>query len=204
MTNIGVPKIIVQKIKEHLINASRIGEDGWEHANQEEDTLTGDYLGQLRTGLNRCGNWTWRIKYNKFRGRGQGAYEKTVGADGVITIEVEKNGERQTKSVIFQAKKVGNRQTSLQIEKMQATLPQGNMVLVFGEDGYYAETGNQFRNDLELENRAGDYLANIFVGCKNGQWGVEYDGVKNELRILDKKKIKTNIKHRLEIKIKEK
>lgn len=201
MTQKGVPNSVVQEIKNHLIQASRIGEDGWEHANQEEDTLTGDYLGQLRTGLKRNGEWKWKIKYNKFRGRGAGAYEKTVGADGIITIELEKDGIRETKSIIFQAKKDGNRQTSVQIDKMQNTLPQGNMVLVFSENGYFAETGNDFSNGMELEQRAGNYLAGVFVGCTNGQWGVDYDAVKNELRIIEKKIPFANIRHKLEIKI---
>lgn len=201
MTDKGVPEKVVQQIKDHLIEASLIGEDGWEHANQEEDTLTGDYLGQLRTGIKRCGDWKWKIKYNKFRGRGAGAYEKTVGADGIITIEIEKDGIRETKSVIFQAKKEGNRQTAVQIDKMQKALPQGNMVLVFSKDGYFGETGKDFENGVAIEKRAGDYLADVIVGCTNGQWGVDYDAIKNELRILDKKIPFTYFKHKLEIKI---
>jgi len=201
MISKGVPRLVVQDIQNHLIQTSRIGEEGWAHANQDEDTLTGDYFGRLRTGLIRNGNWKWRIKYNKFRGRGHGAYEKTVGADGIITVEIEKNGIRETKSIIFQAKKENNRHIMDQLEKMQRTLPQGNMILIFTERGYFAVTGSDYSNDMNIEQRAGQYLAMVFLECINGQWGVDYDAVKNELRIVGKKIPHANIRHKLEISI---
>lgn len=200
----GVPRSIINEIKKHLKNASKEGEKGWEYANQEEDTLTGDYLGRLRTGINTRDDWSWKIKYHKFRGRGKGAYEKKVGADGIITIEIQKNGIRETKSIIFQAKKKGNNQTTNQLSKMKSTLPDGNMMIVFSPDGYFGETGDGFTNDRNLKTRIGDYLADVFVECKNGQWGVEYDGIKNELKTLERSIPSANINHKLSIEIKKK
>ncbi|PWL32101.1 hypothetical protein [uncultured Roseivirga sp.] len=195
-----IPELIRNEIKIHLRKKCQDGEDGWSNANQDEDTLTGDFLGQLRSKTKRTNGWTWRINYHKFSGRGKGAYEKTTGADGIISIEIEKNSIKRTKSIIFQAKKKGNSKIQEQLDKMNKTLPGGNMVLVYGEDGYFGETGEIFKSDKEVNSRIGDYLSDIFLECKNGLWGVDYDGVRNELRIEDQRITKANIKHRLTIK----
>lgn len=196
-----LPDFLVKNIQTHIREQSLEGEFGWEHANEEEDTLTGDYLSQLRTNWNNSSDWKWRIKYTKVRGRGPGAYEKKIGADGIITIEFENNGERTYKSIIFQSKKKGNNNIKEQLKKMDDTLPDGNMVLVFTPRGYFAERGSEFTNDRNMNIRAGDYLADEFIGCKNGQWGVEYDGGRKSLKIGEKKIPRVFIKHKLNLEI---
>jgi len=207
MENI-VPKIVLDEIKSHIRDRAEIGENGWEHSNEDEDTITGDFLGQLRTGWNKSKwNWKWRIIYKKFRGRGFGAYEKQIGADGIITVEIEDevNNSKRLKSVIFQAKKECNENIPEQLKKMKETAQNGNMVIVYTDDGYYGIKGEEYQNSKNLENNAkriGNYLGEDFIDCKIGLWEMDYDANKKELVFPTHRTTKINLLHRLKIEIK--
>jgi hypothetical protein len=45
---IEIPKELLDNIQEAIRQRFRRGENGWEHGEHEEDTLVGDFLGNLR------------------------------------------------------------------------------------------------------------------------------------------------------------
>lgn len=198
-----LPSKLIEEIKQYIKESSLNGEMGWESSNQDEDSLTGDYFSQLRRDWVEFDDWAWRITYRKFRGRGKGAYEKEVGADGIFSIEIKKNDQIDTKSIIFQSKKVGNDKIQEQLRKMEETLPQGNMVLSFSPDGYYGIIGQDYNREdkKELTKRIGDFWGDVFIGCQHGQWGVSYDTNTNKL-VIGEKQIDTFIENVILIEVK--
>ncbi|WP_299134541.1 hypothetical protein [uncultured Tenacibaculum sp.] len=193
-----IPKNIQSELARYIQERCSSAESGWEFSNQDEDTITGDFLGNLRTPnwINK-NNFEYRFYYNKFRGRGKGALEKSVGADGIITFELIENGEHLYKSFVFQAKKEGNKTGKEQLEKMEYNFPGGNVIFRYGANGYYIEN---YGND---NMRICEYLYNIFLNCKHGIFGVHYDSDNNEIIWKNKRPIKDGkIKHELLIKVK--
>jgi hypothetical protein len=49
--------------------------------------------------------------------------------------------------------------------------------------------------------RAGDYIADIFVGCKKGKWGVEYDPHGKQIKMPESNLADIDLLHRLKIEI---
>src|SRR5687767_12633549 len=83
---IPIPDFIIRRLSSHILTQCPNAEAGWEFGNQDEDTLTGDFFGNLRTGWHNSNDYEWRFHYNKVRGRGPGALESKIGADGIITL----------------------------------------------------------------------------------------------------------------------
>ncbi|TBO44472.1 hypothetical protein [Pedobacter kyonggii] len=78
---LSIPYEVKNAIKNHLKEHCEIALEGYESANEEEDTLTGDLGATLRIRNQKVevkeaqagnqGTWNWSINYHKFRGRGQ-------------------------------------------------------------------------------------------------------------------------------------
>lgn len=216
-----IPTVVFDVLQEHLRTGTKAAaQGGWESASDEEDALTGDFCGRLRTGwrevLSRDGSWRWRIQYKKFRGRGTDALEKHSGADGIVQIEVhEASGTIITKGVLFQAKKVsGSSRSDLpeQARKMEDLAPGGSAVFEFGPDSYRAEATASILG--VLEERPGriphprhpiaDYLADQFLTCKSGLRGMYYDGVRKILVLpaaSDNRLLPLALRHRVRIEV---
>jgi hypothetical protein len=172
-------------------------EVGWESGSDEEDTLTGDFCGALRTDwVSTAGDrglWFWRVRYKKFRGRGRGALEKALGADGIFEIEARPDGQEVvTKGVLFQAKKdrgSSRRDLREQVRQMETVVPGGSAVFEFGPNGYKAASGADMLPDLQIgtrtlphpRNTMGEYLADQFLPCRSGKRGMYYDAVRQLL-----------------------
>src|SRR5262249_25170545 len=137
-----IPRPVLARIADHLRAGCRRGEQGWEFAHDEEDTITGDLCSSLRVGWRRVsgvsdGYWRWRCTYTKFRGRGPGAEEHIIGADGIVQLEVEnvKTGRIITKGLLFQAKKVDSVDPSDlldQVGKMERLMANCSAVFEYG------------------------------------------------------------------------
>ena len=181
-----IPKGLREEIQEQIIENSLRGEQGWRFSNEDEDSLLGDFLGNLRTNkryfLASEKEYEWEILYHKMRGRGPGAYEKSVGADAIITFEIKNKttGKKTVKSLIFQAKKEGNN-IGIKAQKllMDNIAKDGNFIFTCGESGYFAQTtiGGEKYN-------IGQFLANQFIECIIGIENFEYDE-KRELLFLN-------------------
>jgi hypothetical protein len=192
-----IPRPVLERIQGHLRERAEVGERGWEAGAEEEDTLTGDFCGSLRTAWTEVatadGTWHWRIEYKKFRGRGTGALEKQLGADGIFQIEAHSaSGEIVAKGVLFQAKKTRGRSRSdlrEQVRKMEEFAPGSSAVFEFGPDGYKAAPGSIVLREIQREPKRipraeepiGDYLAGRFVPCESGLRGMYYDAVRKIL-----------------------
>jgi hypothetical protein len=169
---IPVPKEIIEILSSHIQSNCGRAESGWEHAREDEDTVTGDFFGIMRTGWNSTGSFSWRFSYNKFRGRGGKALEKIVGGDGIITIHFTDGLKdiQYYKSLVFQAKKEEGRFDKEQREKMRRYFPDGNIMVIFGAGGYKA-----YDDDPTGAVRLCDMITNNFLTCKIGIEGLYYD-----------------------------
>ena len=84
-----IPSPVFDSIRTHLKTVAEGAVTGWEANQDEEDSLTGD-LGRLLTTphtvhINLDGQiWRWCVRYKKFRSRGEGAFDASSGADGII------------------------------------------------------------------------------------------------------------------------
>ncbi len=180
-----LPQELLDIIKNHIKKRSRRGEKGWDYSNAEEDSVVGDYLGNLRSEKKTMKidskTYYWIIYYKKFQGRGPGAEEKRIGADSIISLDIEDKDTniKTTKSIIFQAKKVGNNSGLIvQKKKMDKYAKNGNFILTCGPNGYFAS------EDINGGNtKVGDFLADQFLACKVGIKGMYYDPIRKELTV---------------------
>lgn len=187
---IKLPENLKKEIQDQIIKNSARGEKGWRFSKKEEDSLLGDYLGNLRTDKKNFytnnENYEWEVLYHKVLGRSPKSYEKVTGADAIITFEIfDKISNKKTlKSLIFQAKKEGNDSgLEEQKSKMDSISKDGNFIFTCSQNGYFAQTeiGGKKTN-------IGEFLAYQFIECKIGVENFEYDE-KKELLVLNGKYI---------------
>jgi hypothetical protein len=194
-----IPPDSFKELQTHLREGVLHAEAGWEAGSEDEDTLTGDFGGSLRTHgwidfPQSIEPWQWRITYKKFRGRGGGAPEKVIGADGIVVVEVHlgNGGLMVSKGVLFQSKKAkGSSRGDMldQVRRMEQTAPGGSAVFEFGPGGYRGASGRDILSAKEQqltriphpEYQLGDYLAEQFLPCKSGLRGMYYDAVRENI-----------------------
>jgi hypothetical protein len=183
--------------------------------------MTGQLGACLRTGTHTVvvdraeinGAWKWSIDYTKFRGRGKGATENIIGADGIIELSVDWSGRKETKSLLFQAK--------MDWQSDKSLLPQAVLLSTWREASIfvnYTETViESFSIDSVLRSRgvradARDALpieialSDYFLACKIGNTDLAYDPVARQLRWRASNGITVatqfSIPHRLKVKVK--
>ena len=212
-----MPSQVFAAIQNHLRTASELGEHGWEAGEDEEDTLTGHYLGKLQTDhwkvfFTPVGRWRWRVIYKKFASKSLDAPEKHLGADGIVQIEIEdvRRRELQYKGLLFQAKKRGKyqkKQLLKQAKQMEEIVPGGSAVFEYGPRQYFGIEAEIVLGHKRLEDsndeatRLGDFLADKFMPCTVGRRGLHYTGrallVPEETNSVAR--IRKKLKHRLTI-----
>jgi hypothetical protein len=185
-----IPERVFRAIQKHLRERTALAERGWPAGEDDEDTLTGDFGGALRTGSwkqiqqNRV-RWEWRVNYKKIGSKA----EKRIGADGIFQIEVQPSEGLSLviyKSILFQAKKYkGGSRGSLidQVELMEGIAPGGSAVFEFGPKGYRGavgrvileERGRNQRRIPQPEESLGVFLADRFLPCEAGLRNMYYD-----------------------------
>ncbi|WP_129021462.1 hypothetical protein [Edaphocola flava] len=196
---IPIPYYISDELKAHILNQCPTAESGWEFANQDEDTLTGDFFGKMRTQWHTNKDYEWRFHYNKVRGRGRNAMEKTIGADGIITLHYRDRITDQDfyKSLVFQAKKINNPINKDQWKKMNAFFPGGNMIVCYSPQGYNCYINNNTTNKLSLCK----IIAEDFLQCKIGIMGLYYDHKDNKFIRPNNVPTKGTVDHELMIEV---
>lgn len=214
---------VYEEISEHIREKCHEAEEGWQSANEDEDTLTGDLGATLRRGWTTThddeGNpWKWRVTYKKFRGRGKGAVEKSIGADGILQIEVENSetGAMIDKGLLFQSKKAGTaapKKLNEQVENMEDLVPSGSAVFEFGPKKYQAyesapvleKRGHIGDVPASAKVRLGDFLADRFLPCRVGRRGLYYDAIRQSLFVPDRTngliRIRRELRHRFRIEV---
>jgi hypothetical protein len=182
-----LPNDVIAAIQKHLVATSdEVQEEVWECAQGDEDTITGDYLGQLRSRERTIEvdgeQYTWSATYKKFRGRGPRAPEKRNGADAIFSVKASDGDRSIQKGVLLQAKKGkgkwGSADLREQVSKMEGVAPNGSLVFNYGPDGFLAAKGTAVLDgtvgdDNELK-PAGESLSEV-VECKTGLFGLQYD-----------------------------
>ena len=199
---IQIPGTLSDEIKSVIKENCLEGEQGWSHGEYEEDTIVGDFLGNLRTGKTistaNKNIYEWEIVYKKFHGRGINPLEKETGADGIITFEIsdQTRNIKTVKPIIFQAKKKGNyNDLKEQTSKMNQIAKNGNFVLRLTPDGYFA------KQDDNKQKRIGDFLVDDFLACKTGIEGMTFDPIRKQLKFETLDLIHFEISQRLSIKV---
>lgn len=196
-----IPSEVFDAIASHIRRRIEHAEAGYGAGSSEEDTITGDLGGALRTnGINTTfangSAYQWGISYKKFLGKSKRSVEKRLGADGIFQIEFEnlQTGKMESKGLLFQSKNQWqgrNAKLSDQASDMERFLPGGGAVFDYGPRGYSAfdatdvvRVGGQ-RRSLESGRRysLADYLVDRFMECKSGTRGAYYDAGRNVLII---------------------
>ncbi len=221
-----IPDDVLREIQAHIHTRIRHAEEGWDAGSDEEDTLTGDLGGSLRTpgwveSAQNGNHWRWRISYKKFRGRGGNAPESITGADGIFQVEVRPGigPVEVVKGLLFQGKKYrGSARGDLmeQVTEMEQTAPGGSAVFEFSPNGYKAASG---RSILERRKRQpaqiphpeatlDGYLADQFLPCTSGLRGMYYDAVRGILVVPmengEVKFVQVSLRHRIALQVRRK
>jgi hypothetical protein len=213
-----LPDDVLEQIQDHLREESLEGEKGWDAGEDEEDTLTGDYLGSLRTSdwrvvKTRRVTWKWKITYKKFGSKAGEAPEKHLGADGIVQVELYdiSNMAYYYKGMLFQAKKKNAWPARSQATQMESFSRGCSAVFVYGPDQYTDISSDKLLSAkgpevIKRESvRLGDFLADEFMPCSVGIQGLHYDRTSKSLlvpkRTAGVMRVKREIKHRLQIRI---
>ncbi|NCU05707.1 MAG: hypothetical protein GXC73_17190 [Chitinophagaceae bacterium] len=195
---IPIPDDVKFAIRNYILHQCPKATNGWKRANENEDTLTGDFLGSLASDdKTKTGNFWWEVTYNKPRSQGIDSMESLTGGDGIITIHAKDVSSKSDyyKSVVFQAKKEGNKIDISQQNKMKDCFPGGFFNLHFSSKKYTGKIPGG--NDLGVC----ELLAYNFLNCSVGIEGLFYDSDLKKY-VLDHKKIsQLKIPHELIIKV---
>jgi hypothetical protein len=194
-----LPEGVYNAIATHITRRAQQAPEGWESGSDEEDTLTGDLGATLRTPRARTvitngEKWSWRMTYKKFRGRGDHADEKKMGADGILQIEVTRGSEVRFKGLLFQAKKAGrfNGNLDSQVKQMEELAPGGSALFEYGPKSYRAIAGRDYlahvspgrgraRSIRARLQPLGGFLAQDFLSCTHGLRGMHFDAARGLL-----------------------
>jgi hypothetical protein len=180
---------VIAKIGEQMRDAARAAQENYESYMADEDTVTGALGGTFDhivrgTFVVNGTRWSWRTRTKKLRGRGPGADEKEIGADGLFEIEVQDaNGViLARKSLPFQAKndRRGSRARLAEQARKIAALPGGGCVVDYSRDGYTAVNAQTVADQdgawpMSPATPLGDYLAQDFLPCRVGSRDLYYD-----------------------------
>jgi hypothetical protein len=156
----------------------------------EEDALTGALAQAISTSeplafKSNEGNFKFSIESFKLRGRGEGAPEKRLGADGILQICVFKNGKLDfEKGLPFQAKKrggFGNAAVTKQARSLVDTSGTG-IIVRFSPEGYTAVDARTLLDPKENSQitvsppviRLATMLGDLFLDCEVGRMGLSF------------------------------
>jgi hypothetical protein len=180
-------RLIRDRIKAGVVDAENLF-----HLNQdEEDSITGALAQAISTKAEMAfdgpdGSFGFKIESYKIRGRGIGAPEKHLGADGILQISVSTDGHKVfSKGLPFQAKKFGgfkNADVLSQASDLLRTTETG-VVIRYSDEGY---TAMDVRNMVEVRETDGTQvrvfppkLATVFgdsfLDCEIGRVGLSFD-----------------------------
>lgn len=191
-----LPPSLVDLLRDRYLAGVADAEAAFDQHRGDEDSLTGA-LGQalamrepiVFTGPD--GAYSVRVSYRKLRGRGPGAPEKRLGADGIFQIEVANgNGDVvRSKGLPFQAKTNWRGKDSAllgQADIMEQVSP-GGLVIDYSPAGYkacpakavVAAGGRRSNVDRYGVMRSlGQVLSRDFLECTIGTKGLYFDPAK--------------------------
>ncbi len=215
-----VPAVVKASIRDHVESAVQRAVHGYLSASEDEDTLTG-HLGALLSVASQrvvevsgdfAGVWTWSLDYYKFRGRGAGATERILGADGVFEVRLVIGGRLTQKSLLFQAKNNWSSDPSLLSQCIKlSTWREAAFVLNYTPDGFLAYSIDEVIRTRGVKRRQpsatpfAEYLGGQFLDCLVGNTNLHYDPRKRKLiwRTMNNEVVATrfSLGHRFAVKV---
>lgn len=215
-----IPGEVRSAIAAHIESATERAIGGFQSAQEDEDTLTGELGSSLRTSVHTIdvvddqipGPWKWSISYTKLRGRGANATERFLGADGIFELTVNYGIREDTKSLLFQAKTDWRRDTSLidQAAKL-STWREAAIFINYTPTAFYAYSVDavlrSHGTEADAKNRLSlrDALTKHFLNCRIGNMDLRYDPVARRLTWRDLGgavvATKFSVPHRMRVKI---
>ena len=194
-----LPAFAMKKIRDEYYASVTEAERTFPYHVGDEDSLTGALGQALATPptivSDSAGNtFVYSIYYFKIRGRGPGAPEKKLGADGVFQLEVSDSNKNllRRKGLLFQSKKNWGEKGKDELLSDQAArladTPGRGIVVDFEKKGYTtcsceaaAKAGGNHEKIDETEfKRLSFTLGNDFLECNVGVDGLFYD-TENEI-----------------------
>lgn len=196
MKNI-IPDYILKFLSNRYIAGVARAEFGYRYSKSDEDSLTGALGQELFDNWKISGTdghvYQVSIYYIKMRGRGKGAPEKKIGADGIFQIEVtDINGKIiKRKGLLFQAKnkwKTTNKDL-LRQAKLLLHLQKDSLVIDYAPEGYKGclveDVVKAGADKRKLKNTKllplGLLLGQDFLFCNIGTADLYYDVDKEKL-----------------------
>lgn len=188
-----IPEEVKIEIRKHISERYKLALDGYFSANEEEDALTGDLGATLRIKNQKVfvpnkqevsGEWTWGIDYHKFRGRGPGATENKLGADGLFELTLKVGNRIEKKSLLFQSKINWLDDVNLIKEAIKLTTwREASFILNFTAsefeaidlDSIIASRGK--RNEKIRVISLDKFIGTTFLDCIVGDVDLKYDAV---------------------------
>lgn len=167
----------------------------FESAQEDEDVLTGHLGSKLTTRSRKIwvengeirGFWTWSLQYRKFRGRGPGATEKALGADGIFELSLESFGQKQVKSLLFQAKMADSGGAGLVEQCVRlSTWREAAVVFLYSPEGLKAVSIDETLKARGLIDESNgtpldSFIGDVFVGCQIGDNDLRYMTTERQL-----------------------
>ncbi|MEB2776380.1 J domain-containing protein [Algoriphagus sp. D3-2-R+10] len=218
---LSIPEEVKVKIREHISESYKNALDGYYSANEEEDALTGDLGATLRVknqkvivkSEKQSGTWTWSINYHKFRGRGPGATESLLGADGIFELSLKEGNYIQKKNLLFQSKMNWKDDPNLIQQTLKLTTwREAAFVLNFTPDVFEAIdldtviSSRGKRLELTKTKKLDEFLGHDFLNCHVGDMDLKYDGKARKLIWRTNKgetvATKFSIPHRIAVEVK--
>ncbi|MEL7339492.1 MAG: hypothetical protein AAGM67_03325 [Bacteroidota bacterium] len=214
-----IPPELQAVIKSHISEAISEAVETYLSASEDEDALTGHLGAKLQTPMRSyivhdpegSGLWKWKLDYYKFRGRGRGATESYVGADGIFEMQIKRagtefNGGR--KAALFQSKMP--RSDTKRLVQQTARLSnwrEAAFILSFGETEFRGLTIDEAlaaRGKIASIGRPlATFLTEMFINCKIGDSDLEYFARERVLRWRDQSgglvAVEFPVKHRIQL-----
>jgi hypothetical protein len=188
-----LPNGLIDIIRDRYLAGVSDAQEKFYFSKGDEDALTGALghaisMARPMTYSGEGRSYRFQISYQKIRGRGPGAPEHALGADGIFEIEVfDENGRPlRQKGLPFQSMKTWNKtigELRRQAHDIIQTAGQG-LVVDFSPGKYTAcpaATVFDFHSSKAKLKSSGEFrdlghiLADQFLECRIGQFGLHYD-----------------------------
>ncbi|WP_316233796.1 hypothetical protein [Bradyrhizobium sp. SZCCHNPS2010] len=187
----GLPDGLKRIIRDRYLAGIADAEAKYQLNAADEDALTGSLgsnmsMAHPMTYSDGRRQFEYQVSYRKIRGRGAGAPERHLGADGIFQIEVKDETGAKRKGLPFQSKKGWRgKDSNLLGQTINMIETAGGGIVIDYRPGRYtaclAHDVVQHQGNRRLVDAAGkaqslgQLLGNDFLDCTIGQLGLYFD-----------------------------